>query len=272
MPGDLIINEVLFNPRPGGSDFIELQNKSDKYLNLGQVGISNGMDSLSFNSTYVIKPNDFMVITPDPINIINEYPYSYTEKVIKQSLPSMPDDTGVIRLYSRNGTFLEELVYDEKMHFGFYHDVEGISLERISSDEPSSNHENWTSASSISYGATPTLINSQNLEVQTGDKPLSIVPVAFDPGSANRSFVTIQYSLDKPGYTGTLEIYHQGGKKIKTLYNADFLPQNGFTTWEGMDESGNRVGTGPYIVFFQIFDLDGNVRTYKERVIVATRF
>ena len=102
--------------------------------------------------------------------------------------------------------------------------------------------------------------------------PVSISPLAFDPVSGSSPFTTIQYSFDKPGYVGTLQVYDLEGRKVKELMDADYLPQSGFLRWEGTDDRGHKVRTGPYIIYFQVFDLEGKVRTFKERVIVATRF
>ena len=49
---DLIINELLFDPHLGSSDFIELLNKSDKYLTLNQLKITR----ISGKRNHRLKP------------------------------------------------------------------------------------------------------------------------------------------------------------------------------------------------------------------------
>ena len=51
---DIVINEVLFNPYPGGEDFVELYNKTDKIINLSDIYLAKysdqGIDKL-YNTT-----------------------------------------------------------------------------------------------------------------------------------------------------------------------------------------------------------------------------
>ncbi|MDZ7848102.1 MAG: lamin tail domain-containing protein [Owenweeksia sp.] len=39
--GELIINELLFNPPSGGADFVEIYNHSDKYFDLSNLRLGN---------------------------------------------------------------------------------------------------------------------------------------------------------------------------------------------------------------------------------------
>ena len=49
------------------------------------------------------------------------------------------------------------------------------------------------------------------------------------------------------------------------------IGQEGATSWDGLDDLGNRVPVGIYVVYTEVFDLDGNVKSYKNAVVVATR-
>jgi hypothetical protein len=47
------------------------------------------------------------------------------------------------------------------------------------------------------------------------------------------------------------------------------LGSSGAFRWDGLDESGKRVGAGYYIVFIQAFDLEGRAFKIREKVAVA---
>lgn len=62
--GDLVLNEVLFNPVDGGQDFVEIYNNSDKYLDLQNWLLANhyadtiaNLKNLS-DSTFIIHPQE----------------------------------------------------------------------------------------------------------------------------------------------------------------------------------------------------------------------
>jgi hypothetical protein len=66
-PGShLKINEVLFNPKPGSVDFVELYNSSqEEYYILQDLIISNGSDSVYSNSDRIVNPDTYHVLCRD---------------------------------------------------------------------------------------------------------------------------------------------------------------------------------------------------------------
>jgi hypothetical protein len=77
---ELVINEVLFNPKNNGVDFVELVNKSNKVIDLQNIHVAHRDDfgnisdiqSISTNS-YLCFPGDIVVITEDAFIIRSQY-------------------------------------------------------------------------------------------------------------------------------------------------------------------------------------------------------
>ena len=68
---DILISEVLFNPKTGGVDFVEVYNNTNKILDLKELTISNPIASsktkraISTTSVY-IRPKTYWVLTANP--------------------------------------------------------------------------------------------------------------------------------------------------------------------------------------------------------------
>ncbi|MBX2968961.1 MAG: lamin tail domain-containing protein [Cyclobacteriaceae bacterium] len=73
--GDVVINEILFNPRPFGVDFLELFNYSDKYINLKNWSVGNFESGNAVNlrtittDDFLLPPKAFIALTVDPFTI-----------------------------------------------------------------------------------------------------------------------------------------------------------------------------------------------------------
>src|SRR5690606_22474311 len=80
---DLVINELLFNPRAYGYDFVELYNRSERVISLDNLLISNYENGQISNSISiasrgkVLFPGEFYAITENIQNILSEYPKAY---------------------------------------------------------------------------------------------------------------------------------------------------------------------------------------------------
>ena len=278
--GDILLNEVLFNPRTGGSKFVEIYNRSDKFISLINWKLANASNGevsnrkvLSSNDL-IIDPFSFMVFTTDASMILQEYPKSKPETFIElSSLPGYPISRGAVILLNPEEDLIEWFDYDEKFHHALLDDVKGISLERYSLDHHTNESKNWHSASSSEGYATPGYRNSQINPEGVLQKGITISPKVFVPNApGEQNFTTINYEMNSPGFVGTLRIYSIGGQLIKELCQNELWGSSGFYTWDGTGLSGKMVRPGYYIVWVEVLNLEGQVENIKKTVVVGSKF
>jgi flagellar hook assembly protein FlgD len=59
---------------------------------------------------------------------------------------------------------------------------------------------------------------------------------------------------------------------IRELCQNAILGNSGIYTWDGTDQTGRRVRPGYYVVWIELFDLNGNIQQIKKPVAVGTNF
>jgi len=273
---DLILNEILFDPRPEGVDFVEVYNRSEKYIDLQGWGIGRLTEDLQtrwISQRYILKPGGFVAITTDSVIVKNQYPQGVNKQFLQiSSLPTLPNDAGTVVLSSPTGEIVDQFSYEDDFHLSFLESVDGVSLERISADGLTQDANNWTSASSAAGYATPGYINSQAFEARTSNARVTIDPKVFVPGSANpahQSFTTINYQFDKGGQFANITVYNQMGQPVAELARGTSLGTSGFVRWDGTTSAGDRVRMGYYVVFFELYDGSGSKHILKETVVVG---
>ncbi len=277
---DLVINEILFNPFPGGVDYIEIYNQSEKYIDIDQWHFANQYSDDSSTYSYlssipfILKPGAFLAFTTDKNRTVNDYPQCNSENIVEiNKLPVMNNDAGEIILYSADDRIIDKFSYTQDMQFSLFNDVNGVSLERINPDGPSNDPANWHSASAQSGFGTPGKMNS----VSTPDSILSnnihIEPKVFFPNNPGVSdFTKIYYNFNKPGYVGNLRIFDINGSLVRFLAKNVSLSTSGAFIWYGKKENGSIAATGYYIISFEVYNPDGTEKTFLDKVAIGTHF
>ena len=277
---DIIINEVLFNPRPGGVDFIELVNNSQKFINLKNWSIGNMEDGEPSSVTplmkmdYLLKPGGYLVLTENT-NVLKAEYHSLDEKnvLVLDNLPGLNDDEGSVVVIDDQENVIDYLHYTKDLHSIFINDEEGVSLERIALDRPTNERQNWKSCSSAAGFATPGYPNSNALsELYLAEETVKIEPEVFIPIVGQPDFAMIRYKFDKGGYVANVKILDDQGHLIKRVAINEVLGTEGALRWDGDRDNGNPARTGYYMVWFEVFDDAGEVKTLRKRIAVATRF
>lgn len=280
-PNDLVINEVLFNPYVGGSDFVEVYNRSQKVLNIGDLIIGNieaGIDTVSVNvaGDRLIFPGEYIVFTEERADILSRYKVQDTLALVSNDLPAFNDDAGNVTLYragAAGAVVIDVFDYSEGFHHPLLDETEGVSLERLHPDGASQDASNWHSASEGAGWATPTYRNSQYFENQsTGSDLFEIPEPSFSPdGDGDRDFLAIYYKVDKLGYAAKVRIFDAEGRFVKSIANNELLGTEGFLRWDGDTDDGDKAKLGIYVLALELFNPDGTVHQEKRACVVAGR-
>lgn len=276
--GDVVVNEILFNPRPYGVDFVEVYNRSEKFINLKNWRVGNYRDDAFINpqpiadNNLLLPPHQVMAFTTDPLTILSHYPSSARGNITQVSkLPSFPDDAGSVCVIMPDNNISDYFLYDKSYHSVFLRDKEGVSLERIDVDSETNNPHNWKSASSTAGFATPGLLNSQARQGAFLSGEVTVHPEIFVPIYGQPNFTEIRYAFDSGGKMVNVKILDQQGREIKQLASNELIGTQGFFRWDGDRSDGSQAMPGYYLVWFEAFDGTGRTISFRRRVVIAAR-
>ncbi|MFK8165279.1 MAG: lamin tail domain-containing protein [Lewinella sp.] len=271
--GDVIINEVLFNPASGGADFLELFNCSDKVFQVRDWTLTNNQSTTSsgqrtISVSRLFLPGEHLTFSPDPDYINATFLEVDAALLIDQTLPTMPDDEGNITVASAAGVILDAFDYNEDFHSSLLSPNDGVSLERLRKQGATQDGANWYSAASSENFGTPTRPNSQLRDAlpTAGENIFSIVNTTFSPdGDSFEDFLELQYQTDRSGFLVRITIMDAQGRLIRTLRQTELLGASGTLLWDGANDEGRKAKAGLYVLFAELVNPDGEVR--QERLV-----
>ncbi len=276
---DVVINEVLFNSFPYGSEFIEIYNRSNKVIDAGSIIIAT-IDTSSGNIKadvplakpgFLLYPKTYLAITTNIDGIKKFYTLKDKKAIIEQpDFPSLPDDHGIIVLQTTSNKIIDRFEYNVNMHFALLSSDEGVSLERLQADWPTQQSSNWHSASQTAGYATPGYANSQ-LAIETNNEEIvTIVPDVFTPNNDGRDdYTIIGIKPDSPGYTATVNIFNSSGIIMRHLVAKQYLGSNNSFTWDGTSDDHKLEPPGIYIVYALLLSDKGKTREFKKACVLG---
>lgn len=276
----LRINEVLFNPKPGGADYVELINlgpgiidAQDIYLgNASNGGMATNLKPLKM-APQLIFPGDLVVATSDPDATMRDYYVKERSWLWKmENMPSYPDDAGSVIVMDKTGKELDRFNYNADIHYPLIGEKEGVALERIRPVGSTSSVGNWHSASSASGYGTPTGRNSQFMSSDTLLGQVRLSSKVFSPDlDGIDDVITISWRFPEPGNIISLRVLDIQGRLIKMLCRNDLAGTSGHSNWNGLSEAGKSISAGPYILWAEVTGQRGKQRLWRLPFIVAYR-
>lgn len=295
-PGDMIINEVMYQPvsdrygnRPDQSEYVELLNRSEIYLSIEQLYLhdqpdkNNGVQKLIPKETALLSlaPGEYLVLHADTsvdfhgTRIYRAFSQAVSEadRFVRIDRLTLGLSTQGDRLYVSTGNrrILDSLWFDPGWHNPNLPDVSGISLERIDRYISTQDRTNWTSSASP-LGGTPGTSNSVTVAAfDVAEYGLSLGPNPFSPNSDGvDDHLVIQYHLDDPDYLMHVRIFDRQGRLVRTLTDGEHAGRSGMLIWDGRTDRGLMNRTGLYIIHFEAFNYSANrKKTFREVAVLA---
>ncbi|MBX9784668.1 MAG: hypothetical protein K2X48_15375 [Chitinophagaceae bacterium] len=66
-------------------------------------------------------------------------------------------------------------------------------------------------------------------------------------------------------------VFDASGRPVRALQRNALCGQTGSFRWDGLDDKFAKLPLGPYVIFTEIFNLEGKVKRFKNQVVVARR-
>lgn len=270
--GDVVINEILFNPVTGGSDWVEIYNASDKLIDLQNWELANYDDTIANNKIisghFMLYPDSYAVVGEDTTQILQYYASAVPGTMIEMDLPSYSNDSGTVYLIY-NSSVMDRVSYEDDWHFRLLDSDDGVSLERIDPAAPSNDLNNWHSAAEAVGFGTPGMKNSQFYPAMANGE-FSYTSETVSPDSDGfEDVLQVNYEMTGPGFVGNFTIYDDRGRLIAKVLQSELLGTEGTFIWDGVKDDNTKATIGTYIGVFEAFDINGGMVFGKRKAFVV---
>lgn len=276
--GDILISEVLSNPKSGGVDFLEIYNYSNKIIDLSGISIARvatngkvGTPQVVSDRTVFIHPNEYKVLTRFPEVIKQQYPRAVAAAFLEMpALPDFNNETGGVVVYSREG-MIDSLFYTPAMQLPLMVNNRGVSLERQHFAIPTDAIDNFHPAATAVGGATPGYQNSQH-GGGTGEDAVFLTSKTFSPDNDGyEDRLEINYRLPDGGFMANIDIYSDRGSLVKRLVRQQSMAISGTIYWDGLSDANTRLPIGMYVAVIEVYNTKGKRKIYRNSFVLAAR-
>ncbi len=271
--GSVVINEIMFQPNPGQSEWIELYNIGhlsaliEHWSFSDGTGLSDTSKRIEFPSI-ILDSSSYMVLAAD--STIFEYFIPEESKVLvwNSSYPSLNNAGDSLVLFDAQGNIIDRVDY--RANWGNGSSV--LSLERVSALSESNDPLNWATSLDAS-GSSPGQENSRALPASSYEQNLMVIePNPFSPnGDGRDDLVAIRYHLDEADSRLDIKIFDVRGRQVRFLCNNVSAGFRGEVLWDGKNDSGRELPTGMYVVYLEALGQGGNRIQSGRRVVAIAR-
>lgn len=279
--GNLVFNEIMFNPADNGAEYVELFNVSDKLLDLQNLVITTRKSDGSFNTGNVFPENSFVLpyseiaLCGEPVVLAECHACPAEANIMGTAWRQTLNNDGTTLYLLADTLVLDSITYSSKWHHVLIKNKKGVALEKINPALPAWDPTSWHSASSETNFGTPGYRNSQYRSLGQAEetKRIWLEPEAFTPdGDGFEDVCFIRYAMPGNGFTANVDIYTPTGLLLRTIGHNQLLSAEGFFIWDGSTKNGTNANVGVYVLVFDAVNAEtGEVIREKLPVVVGAR-
>lgn len=274
--GDISINEIMFDPDVDNSEFIELYNSSESTIDIGGWNLIDGSGNyFEISETFLELPsNQFFVFYSDS-SIYYTYPELVDHPYVKMSNDgnlSLSNEEEILVIIDHWGNTIDSVKYSSDWHNQNILVTKNRTIERINPHISGNDFSNWSTSVDQS-GATPGMENSIFIGGELSEAQLAFSPNPFSPDNDGfEDFSIISYNLSANTAQIRVKIFDDKGRLVRTLVNNKASSAQGSAIFDGLDDSGNPLKIGMYIVFLEASNSSfGVVDVLKDVIVVARK-
>lgn len=277
--GDIVINEVLAHPYSGtDADFIEIFNRSSKIIDLKNVKIGSGGDTMPNKAVCAVSsgrqlfPQEYCALCKDRELTLQQYDCPVSQALQQcDSLPAYAIASGVVYLSTTGLRTIDRFAYSEEMHYSGLTSSEGVSLERLNAEAPTQDESNWHSAASTSGFATPGYRNSQSSSEVATDN-ISITPEIFSPDNDGfDDYAVLSMIFADAENRLSIQIFNKRGVLVKHLANNEPCGNTASYRWDGTDDQNVQLPADLYVAVFQWWNANGKTKRHRKTIGLVRR-
>ncbi len=271
----IVINEIMFDPDADNSEFIEFQNISNDSINVGgwRIEDEKGNYYKLSETGFIISPNEYFILAADSM-IFTQYPelLSFQNISITNESSLGFTNTGELiqlkNIFSRN---IDSIYYLDNWHNKNIVNTNNRSIEKINPMIDGNLSSNWSTSVALS-GATPGKQNSIFTSNANAISNISVSPNPFSPDNDGfEDFTIINYNLSQAISQTRIKIFDSKGRLVRTLLNNQASGQTGSVVFNGLDDDGNPLRIGIYIIYLEAMNDASSVVDKLKTVVVVAR-
>lgn len=268
-PGAVVINEIMYRPREGGSEWIELEGASGAPVNLKSWTICDATERrrVIAKEDVRLKTGEFLILAQDSAAFAAEHPGCHAPvRKLSGSWPSLNDTDSegfaeAIEIFDSSGVLVERITYKNLLG-----SERGRSIERVSESACSGSPGGIWHRSADPSGSTPGQDNSIHGEPAPSASSLRVDPNPFCPRTARAAVISGSLRAGETGFR--VRIFDMGGAEVRRIFAENGGAPSFSCRWDGRGNDGSPARTGLYVCLVEYVRTGGGV-CRKEKTCIA---